>query len=217
MIKRFRNLIVVAFYLLFWGWFSTHILNQLIIQSSNHRIYQNASDIPPQNVGLVLGTSRYLNSGHENVYFTYRIDAAAKLYHTGKVKKLIVSGDNGHKSYDETTDMKEALQAKGIPAKAIVEDYAGFRTLDSVIRAKKVFGQQRMIIVSQEYHLYRAIFIARTNGIYASGLAAKDPAHKASLKYMKKREYLARINAFLDCTIFRTHARFEGPPEKITF
>jgi SanA protein len=109
-------------------------------------------------VGLVLGTSQYLKNGYLNWYFKYRIEATVELYKKGKIDFILVSGDNSHKNYDEPTAFKNELIKRGIPADQIYLDYAGFRTLDSVVRAKEIFGQTSITIISQKFHNERAIY-----------------------------------------------------------
>jgi SanA protein len=173
--------------------------------------FTSTASIPKNKVGLVLGTSRLTRSGRINYYFKHRIDATVKLYRAGKIDFVLVSGDNGHKGYDEPTDFKNALIEQGIPEDKIFLDYAGFRTLDSVVRAKEVFGQHSFTVISQEFHNERAIFLANRKGIQVVGFNAKDVRTSAKLK-MKLREYLARTKAVLDI-IFGVKPKFLG--EKI--
>jgi SanA protein len=125
--------------------------NYYIVKSTENRIYSEIKEIPKNEVAVVLGASKYLgvNEKYINPYFKYRMEAAAELYHSGKVKHLLVSGDNHSKNYDEPTDMKNYLISLGVPCEAITLDYAGFRTFDSMIRAKEIFGLKRFTIVSQ--------------------------------------------------------------------
>jgi len=185
------------------------ICNFWVEYSTRKQVFPNLEKIPFNNVGLVLGTSKYLKGGYQNPYFYYRIAAAAKLYHAGKVKHLLVSGDNGLKSYNEPKEMQAALMAKGVPESAITLDYAGFRTLDSVVRSKAVFGQQKITIISQKFHNQRALFIANRNGINAVGYNAKNISFKLGIKTMV-REYLARCKAILDMTILNKQPKFLG-------
>lgn len=175
----------------------TLFCNWRVTSVSNPYIYSSVDSVPQQKVGMVLGTSKLLKSGYPNLYFVYRIDAAAELFHSGKVTYLIVSGDNGSENYNEPEDMKNALVEKGVPEEKIILDYAGFRTFDSVIRAKEVFGQTSFIIISQKFHNQRAVYIARKNGIEAYGYNAKDVVKYGGLK-TKAREYFARTNLFID-------------------
>jgi len=156
---------------------------------------------------------RTLPNGLNNLYFSRRIDAAAELYKAGKVDCLIVSGDNHVKGYDEPSDMKESLVKAGVPADRIVCDYAGFRTLDTVVRAKKVFGLDSFIIVSQPDHVRRAVFTARGFGCDAYGYAAKDVNGRYSIK-TTIREQLAKIAAVAD-VVLRRSPKFLGPREPL--
>src|SRR5260221_3230427 len=131
------------------------------------RVFLSAKDIPQNDVALILGTGKRTARGSPNLHFSQRIDATVALYRSGKVKQLVVSGDNHVKGYDEPGDMRDALMAEGVPTNAITCDYAGFHTLDSVVRAKSVFGLSRFTIVSEEFHCPRALWIAREHGIDA--------------------------------------------------
>ena len=182
---------------------------------SSGRVFDSAGidSVPCQRAAVVLGCVRTLPNGLNNLYFTRRIDAAAELYKAGKVDCLIVSGDNHVKGYDEPSDMKESLAKAGVPADRIVCDYAGFRTLDTVVRAKKVFGADSFIIVSQPDHVRRAVFTARGFGCDAYGYAAKDVNGRYSIK-TTIREQLAKIAAVAD-VVFRRSPKFLGPRETL--
>lgn len=172
--------------------------------NARNKNFVNAGNVPYNKVGLVLGTSPKIPSGRPNFFFTSRIDAAARLYKAGKVSFLLVSGDNGTKEYDEPTCMKEALMAAGVPDEAIVLDYAGFRTLDSVVRAQKVFGQSSITVVSHRFHNERAICIAEHYGMEAVGFCAKSPAlTKRSLMTTLVRESGSRVKMYLDFIVGR--------------
>ncbi len=157
---------------------------------------------------MVLGTSKYLSTGHINQYFKFRINATVQLYKSGKIDYIIVSGDNGSKYYNEPVDFKKELIAEGIPKEKIYLDYAGFRTLDSVVRSKAIFGQDSITIISQQFHNQRAIFLASHHGIFAIGYNAKDVSGRSGLK-TKIREYLARTKAVID-VIFDVEPKFYG-------
>ena len=189
--------------------------NLWIIQSTKKSIYNSISATPNGNkVALILGTSRYVKGGHTNLFFKYRIDAAVQLYNFGRIKHILVSGDNRKKSYNEPKEMLKALMKRGIPESAITLDYAGFRTLDSVVRCKKVFGQNKFIIISQRFHIERALFIASRYDIDAVGFAAQDPPKKYSTK-TKVREYFAKTKAVIDLYILHTKPKFLGKKEII--
>lgn len=175
---------------------------------TNHLIYDDLSAIPKNKVGLLLGTGKYAASGNINLFYKYRIDAAVKLYKAGKIEYILVSGDNSTKDYDEPSDFKNDLIAKGIPEENIFLDYAGFRTLDSVVRAKEIFGQTSITFISQKFHNQRAIYIAKHHNINAIGFNAKD-VYKSHF-----REYLARSKASLDL-VFNIQPKFLGNPIKI--
>ena len=174
----------------------------VVMYSSSPKQYSDVSKIPYNRVALVLGTNPLAPSGNMNYYFKYRIDACERLYKAGKVSKILVSGDNHSKDYDEPSCMKQALMERGIPESDIILDYAGFRTLDSVVRCKKVFGQERVTIISQGYHNARAIYLATSSGIDAIGYDAKDIKRTRTYYiYGVGREALARVKMFVDLVL----------------
>jgi SanA protein len=188
------------------------VCNLWVLRAGKGRMFDRVEDVPTRPVGLVLGVSRRTSDGrYANPHFTHRIAAAAKLYHAGKVKHLLVSGDNHTAGYDEPSDMRDALVARGVPAHAITLDYAGLRTLDSVVRAKVVFGQSRLVIVSEPFHNARALFLCRHHGIDAVAFNAEPVSVRVS-RWAHLREYLARVKAVLDVYIFRTRPRHLGLP-----
>ena len=202
--------IAVAVMMLLWG-----VSAIAVYAASSGRVFDSASidAVPRQRAAVVMGCVRTLPNGLNNLYFSRRIDAAAELYKAGKVDSIIVSGDNHVKGYDEPSDMKESLVNAGVPAERIVCDYAGFRTLDTVVRAKKVFGLDSFIIVSQPDHVRRAVFTARGFGCDAYGYAAKDVTGRSSIK-TTIREQLAKIAAVAD-VILRRSPKFLGPRETL--
>jgi SanA protein len=165
------------------------------------------------NTGLLLGTSKYLKSGYPNLYFSYRIEAATELFKAGKIRNIIISGDNGRSSYDEPTDMKNELIKNGVDSNHIYLDYAGFRTFDSVVRVKEIFGQDSVLFISQKFHNERAVYIADQLGITAYGYNAKDVAKLFGIK-TKIREKFARVKVILDFMI-GTKPKFLGEKVKI--
>lgn len=176
------------------------VCNQTIKKHTAAQIYNEVITIPQNKVGLLLGTSPKLKNGNNNLYFDYRILAAVELYKAGKIKYILISGDNRREEYNEPEEMKKAFMQKGVPEKFIYLDYAGFRTLDSVVRAKEVFGQNQLTIISQRFHNERAIYLAEKNGINAIGYNAKDVNAYAGLK-TNIRELLARVKMFIDLAI----------------
>ena len=172
---------------------------------TNDLVFNEVDAIPKNKVGLILGTGKYAASGNINLFYKYRVDAAVKLFKAGKIEYILVSGDNSRKDYDEPTDFKLDLIAEGIPEDRIYLDYAGFRTLDSIVRAKEIFGQSSLTIISQKFHNQRAIYIANHIGIAAVGFNAKD-VFKSHY-----REYLARPKASLDLA-FNVQPKYLGDP-----
>lgn len=168
----------------------------------------------PAPVGVVLGAAKWVPGSGENVFYRARINAAAELYRRGVVRGLLVSGDNGRRDYDESSAMKEDLVAQGVPAEHVTCDYAGFRTLDSMVRAQAVFGQTDLIVVSQRFHCERAVFIARVHGLTVQGYAAADPPLRWQTK-VRVREVLARLAAWGDCYVWGAEPRFYGQPETV--
>jgi SanA protein len=183
--------------------------------ASAGRIYRTVAEVPQNDVGVVLGTGRLTLRGATNLHFSQRIRAAAQLYHSGKVRHLLVSGDNHTAGYDEPTDMRNALVAAGVPAAAITRDCAGFRTLDSIERAKLVFGLTRYTIVTEEFHCPRAVWIARRNGIDAVAFAAPDVPWRSWALRVKVRECFARAWCGIDLYVLQRGPKFPGPPEPI--
>ena len=178
------------------------------------RVYTSSAIIPEAPVALLLGTAKTFQ-GYPNAFYTRRIEAAAELYHSGKVRGILISGDNGRSDYNEPEDMREDLILSGVPPEFITLDYAGFRTLDSIVRAKEVFGQSRLTIVSQRFHVERALYLAKEHGIDAIGYVAGDPLSRNSRLRVRAREILARTAAVLDASVGR-RPRFLGKSEYVT-
>lgn len=179
---------------------------------ANNKLFEvDSGSLPEKKVALVLGTSKFLWGGRENLYYKYRIQCAVRLYNTKKVKFFIVSGDNSSKSYNEPNLMKDDLIKAGIPASKVFCDYAGFRTLDSIIRANSIFGVKDIVIVSQKFHLERALYISERIGLNAIGVIAKDVPlwYNKSVYY---RERLARVKAVVDIC-FEKQPKFLGKKE----
>lgn len=182
--------------------------NMLPVWASRGKLFDETATLPAAKVGLVFGTSdRY--RGRENRYFRYRIDAAVKVWNAGKVETLIVSGDNREKYYNEPEKMKAALIAEGVPKDRIVCDYAGLRTFDSVVRAKKIFGADTILVISQRFQNERAIYLAQANGMDAYGFNAEDVEIKAGFK-TKLREVGARVKMWLDVNFLDTQPTHLG-------
>lgn len=209
--KKFAKILLACFCLLLASAAMLLGYSEWTISDARHYTYDDVDAVPYNRVALVLGTSKYLIGGSPNHYFKYRIKAAAELYNNGKVDYILVSGDNATVQYNEPRQMRRALIQAGIPAKAIYSDYAGFRTLDSIVRAKEVFGQAHFTVVSQAFHNERAIFIARHFGIEAVGFNAKDPSAYQGIK-TRVREVFARLMGLLDLYVLDKGPKFLGEP-----
>lgn len=184
------------------------ISNYAIEKSVNGKTTTNITSIKHNKVGLLLGTAKRLNSGQINPYFKYRIDAAVKLFNAKKIDFILISGDNSTTDYNEPNDFKKMLIKRGIPENKIFLDYAGFRTLDSVVRAKKIFGQTSITIISQQFHNERAIYLANKFKIEAVGFNAENVEGSGGVK-TNLREYLARTKVFLDL-LFQVEPKYLG-------
>jgi len=182
--------------------------NYTISNAANGKTYNSVAKIPKQRVGIVLGTSQKLVNGQANPFYTYRINATIQLYKAGKIAFVLVSGDNGTKYYNEPDVFKKDLIAGGIPEEKIFLDFAGFRTLDSMVRAKVVFGLDSATVISQKFHNERAIYLAQKKGLAAIAFNAHDVTGKQGFK-VHSREYLARVKVFIDL-LLNTQPKFLG-------
>lgn len=213
-----KRVVLAALYLLLIaiGLVSVFTLgaNVVVHNAKVSGIVDIVAEAPVTPVGVVLGTTKRSVGGGVNPFFEARINAAAELYKAGKIQHILVSGDNRHKSHNEPVDMRNALTALGVPAAAVTLDYAGFRTLDTVYRAKKVFQLNNVLLVTQRYHAHRALYLAKKAGLQASAFAAADPAD-AALSMAEVREYAARVKAVIDVYILRKQPHFLGEPEPI--
>ena len=184
----------------------------LLVLSCRQYSESRVEKLPAERACLVLGTAKFLVGGGENLFYSYRIAAARDAYAAGKCAKLVVSGDNRHRSYNEPQTMKKSLIEQGVPADDIYCDYAGGRTLDSVVRFKHIFGQSSGIVISQEFHNVRAIYIGRANGIELTGFNAREVATYNAFR-TKMREVFSRALAVLDVQLLHSEPRHYG--EKI--
>lgn len=186
--------------------------NIWIYFSTADQVFTEMSTVTPSQVALVLGTSNRLVDGSPNPFFKERMQTAAELYHSGKVKHILVSGDNATRYYNEPEKMRRALVALGVPQEDITLDYAGFRTLDSIVRCKKIFGQENVIIITQPFHSYRALFIS--NYYDMNAVAMTTDVVDESLK-VHIREYFARTLAVWDLYIIKKGPKFLGKKETL--
>lgn len=208
---RKKKILHITLLFLFLPFLIVYFCNKAIDNAAEGKLYSNVDSIPYNKVGLLLGTAKYLSNGYTNYYYKYRIDAAVKLYKARKISYIIISGDNSRKDYNEPELMRNDLIASGIDSSHIYLDYAGFRTFDSMVRLKKIFGQDSATIISQPFHNERAIYIASGQGIAAIGFNAQDLNAQAGFK-VQLREKFARTKVFLD-HLFGKEPKFLG--EKI--
>jgi SanA protein len=174
-----------------------YLCNKIIVDAAKGNLYSDVNKIPFNKVGLLLGANKYGEHGHNNPYYDYRIEAAINLLKNDKIKYIIISGDNSRKDYNEPESMRSDLIKGGIDSTKIYLDYAGFRTFDSIIRLKAIFGQDSVTIISQHFHNERAIYTASRVGIIAIGFNAKEAGNVQGLE-TPWRERLARVKTFLD-------------------
>ncbi|MFI8236289.1 vancomycin high temperature exclusion protein [Streptomyces sp. NPDC085866] len=170
---------------------------------------RTTADVPRTDVAVVFGAGLW--DGEPSPYLAHRLDAAAKLYRAGRIKVVLVTGDNSRKDYDEPDAMRTYLRKHGVPDDRIVSDYAGFDTWDSCVRAKKIFGVDRAVLISQGFHIRRAVALCEAAGVdsYGIGVAAK---HDATWYYGGTREVFAAGKAALDA-VFHPDPTFLGPKE----
>lgn len=188
--------------------------NLWVVTSTSNQVLTDFNLLPDKGVALVLGTSHRMVDGSPNPFFHNRMATAAELYKEGKIARFIVSGDNRTKYYNEPAEMQKALIKLGVPIEAITLDYAGLRTLDSIVRCKEIFGQAKIIIITQPFHSYRALFISHFYNMNAVALVAREPAQEAAPR-VYLREYLARTKAILDLYVLGTTPRHLGEKEPI--
>ncbi len=205
-------------------YFPATILVLIFILFCNHQVEKNAigktyndlNEIPFNKVGLLLGTCKTMKDHTTiNPFWKFRLQAAFELWKAGKINRILISGDNGWYGYNEPQDFQDAFIALGVPDSVLVFDFAGFRTHDSVIRCKKVFGQNSVTVISQKFHNERALFIAQKYGLKAVGYNAKDVGFRDNF-YTSVREKLARVKLFLDVYLFNTQPHFLGKKITIT-
>lgn len=186
--------------------------NLSVESATRDKIFTDVRKVPARQVGLVLGTTPRVH-GNLNPFFEHRLDAAAALFRAGKVRCLLVSGDHGTRYYNEVEAMREGLVKRGVPSAKIALDHAGFRTLDSMVRAKKVFGINSAVIVTDDFHLPRSLYLAGYNGIDAVGLSSV-PVSSSVNSRPATREIGARALMMLDLLVGR-QPKYLGPHEKL--
>jgi SanA protein len=207
--RKIRNSVLVAVGALI---LVVIVCNVWVIQSTQSRVFSDASQIPHNKVALVLGTSSRLMSGAPNPFFVNRMARAAELFKLQKVEHFILSGDNRTIYYNEPETMRGALLALGVPDSVITLDLAGLRTFDSIVRSKEIFGQDSLTIITQSFHSYRALFISDRMNMTAIAVVDNEPqTEKGVLVYF--REYFARTLAVMDLYLLNTVPKHLGKKE----
>lgn len=205
MIKKVFKLV---FYLFLIALLAILLSYYFITSTTEGKTFNHVDNIAKNRVGLVLGTSKKQIGGTNNLYYKYRIDATVRLFNAQKIEYVLVSGDNSTPYYNEPKSIKQDLIKAGIPSEKIFLDYAGFRTLDSMVRAKEVFGLHQVTVISQKFHNQRAIYLAKKKGLEAIGYNAQDVSGNSGVK-IQLRESLARVKVFIDL-LFNTQPKFFG-------
>ncbi|MFJ3664938.1 vancomycin high temperature exclusion protein [Streptomyces sp. NPDC090106] len=170
---------------------------------------RTVADVPRTEVAVVFGAGLW--DGEPSPYLAHRLDAAARLYRAGRIEVVLVTGDNSREDYDEPDAMRAYLTGHGVPDARIVSDYAGFDTWDSCVRAKKIFGVDRAVLISQGFHIRRAVALCEEAGVESYGVGV-DARHDVTWYYGGSREILAAGKALLDAVI-EPDPRFLGPKE----
>ena len=196
-IHKLKKLLAIFLLLLVISALAIYVCDDAVKRSASGKLYSAANQVPYNRTGLLLGTSKYLRNGFINPYYQYRLEAALALIRSGKIHNLVISGDNSRKDYSEPEDMRADLMAAGVDSAVIYLDYAGFRTFDSMVRLREIFGQDSVTVISQKFHNERALYIAGREKIAAIGYNARDVGQASGMR-VKFREKLARVKVFLD-------------------
>lgn len=210
---RQRTIIIgfIALYTAGWGLALSRVSLEWAARGAMVRC---ANDAPKRPIAIVLGARAYADGSVSSI-LEDRLAAALDLYNHGRVRRILASGDHGTRGYDEVEAMRRWLEDRGVPPKDLYLDHAGFRTLDTMQRAAKVFGVQSAIVCTQRFHLPRALFLARRAGIDAVGLVADRRVYKGR-RWNTVRESVASAAAVVDTYILHTKPRFLGPGIPIT-
>ncbi|WP_246364504.1 SanA/YdcF family protein [Nonomuraea rhodomycinica] len=189
-----------------WAWFG----------SAPHRVVAGEpgwrARVPGAEAALVLGAGLY--DGRPSAMLAGRLDIAAELYRTGKVRAVLLSGDNSRREYDEPSAMAGYLAARGVPPDVMVLDYAGFDTWDSCVRARQVFGARRVTVVTQAFHLPRAVTLCRAAGLETFGVGDDSTRRLAATTYVyATRELAATAKGLADALLLHSEPVFPGPRE----
>ena len=193
----------------------TALCNGWVVWETRNYVHSTIDQLPATALGVVLGTSKNIAPHRPNLHFQTRMEATARLFAAGRIQHIIVSGAQNSRYYDEPSDMIDALVTLGIPKSAITPDRSGFRTLDSVVRVAEVFGETRYTLITDDFHINRAVFLARHHGHDAIGFSAGrvDPSFSFRSRF---REIFARVKAVLDVYLFGTQPREVSEPRELT-
>ncbi|NDC42641.1 MAG: vancomycin high temperature exclusion protein [Chitinophagia bacterium] len=205
MLKTLRNVLLIVLFLVL---LLVVVVNYVVVSSTKKQLYDSLALIPKNKVGVVLGTSKFRDKARTiiNPFYSARINAAVALYMAGKIDVIIVSGDNSTKYYNEPLLMKNDLIARGVPADHIYMDNSGYRTLDSILRCRDVFGQNSFTIISQRFHNERAVFIANHKNVKTVAFCSEEGDE---FWFEFTRERFARLRMVYDI-IFNTQATYYG-------
>jgi len=179
----------------------------LLVDASSGKLFDSVEALPARPIGLVLGCGRRLSNGHENLFFKYRMNAAAEAFHAGKVQFLVVSGI-GTPPSQELESMRAALESRRVPPSRIFSDGEGVNTMNSVLHAAHLFGDTPITVISQRFQNRRALLIARAHGINAIGFDAADVALPAGWK-TRVRELFSKVKVVFDVLILQRKAKFQ--------
>lgn len=188
--------------------------NLWVLSHSAPYIQSASSHCQSQRIGVVFGTSSWTRTGVRNPHFNARMDTAARLIHSGQVEHLLVSGDNRTRAYNEPRAMWRDLSERGVSPDQLTMDFAGFSTFDTLARAQEVFQVDKALLVTQRWHLPRAIYIARARGMEVTGCVASGGAVAGEWR-LRLRESLARVATLGDLYLWGREPYFLGPPEPI--
>jgi SanA protein len=211
--RRKMNLILAAVGLVVLSLALITAVNLYVMRVGRSHSVRERGDAPVRQVAIVLG-ARVFEDGGMAAMTSDRVETAAELYHRGLVKKLLISGDHGREDYDEVNTMRAAAEECGVPPQDIFLDHAGFSTYETMCRARKIFGVESALVVTQKFHLPRAVYLAGQFGIDAVGVPADRQSYKQS-SFHAVREILARCKAYAQ-VIAHSSPRFLGDTYDIT-
>jgi len=201
----------IALYLLIIGLVAVVSVNYYVKSSTKKNIHYSLKRFPKNDVGIIFGAG--INGDQPSKYLKDRLDAGILLYKAKRINKILLSGDNGREEYDELTVMKNYCFRNGVDTTKIFIDYAGFDTYSTMYRAKHIFKIKKATLISQEYHLNRAIYIGQKLGIKSVGYSANKGEYRG-YKYVTFREYLSIFKSFFD-VLRNREPRFSGNPINI--